>query len=465
MAEKIYDVVEIKKLVSAKLKKEFPKYKFSITTRRGGSGKIYINWYSGDFYPFKEPNVDRLSLNHFYIKDDERITYGAMRVMQKVKDITDEYNWDNSDPMTDYFDVNFYLDLYIGTSEKPFKVVSSSSKPPTSTNAENSDTTISADFDKGKLLRKEAGWSAYKKLLPDGRIVYNAFKNKETAANKDDWDVIKGEVYIESGFKWSKYGFSKWGSLSNEDVTLDSLFNVLKKYYQAPVIQEESFNAPQNYPNISYEDIKEFKAYVRSFYGVNGVYKDTYNGGFSAEKIDKAVDDYILLSNDWGGGDARDRLNVLNDYLLKDTPNKFIYGAKWDVPLLSGQIIVDTLIGYGYTVEIPFTDFIKIHLEGYPKMMINDNGGEFNLLLIGEPPSLTHITNIPYSKVENIVSPLTLAFEISEIYREQFIIKPFEENNDLQKQQVQTSITALQYLADAGDEDAKTAITALQYLL
>ena len=45
--------------------------------------------------------------------------YGHAVVGRIVK-IANQYNWDNSDSMIDYFDVNFYVHLNLGTYEKPF---------------------------------------------------------------------------------------------------------------------------------------------------------------------------------------------------------------------------------------------------------------------------------------------------------------------------------------------------------
>jgi hypothetical protein len=392
MAEKIYDVVVIKKLVAAKLKKEFPKFAFSITTRRGGRGKLYINWYRGNINPFTDANTTYVNLNHFYIKDEKRITQKAQEVMLRVKEITDEFNWDNSDMMTDYFDVNFYLDLYVGTSEKPFEVVRASSKPSSSGSVATDSSTSSANFDKGNLLRSDAGWSAYKKTLPDGRIVYNVFKEKETAANKDDWNVIKGEVYVESGFKWSKYGFSKWGSLSDENRTLNALFDVLKKYYQSNVSQSPQQTAITN----------------------------------------------------------------------NDSDKQFIYGEKYGVPKNDGQEIIVELERRGFNI-IEKTNEIIISKKSYTTTMsVYDNGGEFSLTT---DIDTTFFKSIPYDTTSGIESPIILAILIEDVYFDEIIFKDNAPSNDAEKQEIQEAITALKYLADAGDEDAKNAITALQYLL
>ena len=46
----------------------------------------------------------------------------AKEVMKNVCDFVMSYNFDDSDPMTDYFCTNFYLTLGVGTYKKPYKV-------------------------------------------------------------------------------------------------------------------------------------------------------------------------------------------------------------------------------------------------------------------------------------------------------------------------------------------------------
>lgn len=474
MAERIYDVGKIKELVAAKIKQEFPKYRFSLRIRRGGSGVIYITWLKADFYPFVDANETHLDINPYWIGDNKKITQKAKDVMQRVKDITDEYNWDNSDAMTDYFDVNFYLHLNIGSYDKPFEVVASANKPRPTQNSTSDLAT--PNFDKGKLLREGNGWKVYLKMLPDGRIVYNVFKDKETAANKSDWDAIKGEVYIESGFKWSKYGFSRWGSMTpnDENLILDALFKVLSKYYSIPTTQTQPTTTtqiqttpqqPTNNNNITLQDIKIFKEYVSSYYGKNGLYKKSYNGGFSENQIDKAVEDYILTTTYWGGGGSLDKDNV-RDILISSTNSSqnYIYGEQFGVPFDYGQKLINELINRGFQV-VEYRKAIHISKPNYPKMTIYDNGGEFrvNIVDINVNPSVIQISSkIPYDKTTGIVDTFDLANDIESLYLSDVMQS---NSSDIQKQNIQITIKGLQYLADLGNEDAKATIIGLKYLL
>jgi hypothetical protein len=46
----------------------------------------------------------------------------AWEVLHRAAEIGNAENWDNSDSQTDYFDVNYYLDINIGKWNKDFQV-------------------------------------------------------------------------------------------------------------------------------------------------------------------------------------------------------------------------------------------------------------------------------------------------------------------------------------------------------
>ena len=48
------------------------------------------------------------------------LTKEGHNMLQTVVRVAEQYNWNNSDPMTDYFDVNFYLHVDLGKWDKPF---------------------------------------------------------------------------------------------------------------------------------------------------------------------------------------------------------------------------------------------------------------------------------------------------------------------------------------------------------
>lgn len=83
--ELIYDTKEIAKIIRSHVKKRFPFVKFSITTK--GYNSINCDIINS---PFEE--------NSKYLK----------AIQEYCKLFVDSYNYNNSDSMTDYYDVNFY---------------------------------------------------------------------------------------------------------------------------------------------------------------------------------------------------------------------------------------------------------------------------------------------------------------------------------------------------------------------
>jgi hypothetical protein len=141
-SEKIHlGMKEIAKQVRTRLKEEFLWCTFSV---RKSKGSLRISLLSAPFEAFVS-EIDNLStnglttideqkkslshmrekgysqVNHYYIQTSPFYTAECKKVLQRVKDITAEYNYDNSDVQTDYFDVNFYLHLNIGDWDRPFQ--------------------------------------------------------------------------------------------------------------------------------------------------------------------------------------------------------------------------------------------------------------------------------------------------------------------------------------------------------
>ena len=100
----------------------YPKYKFSVSRHHYNSIHIYL--VKADFEAFKKDKgvVFHHDVNHYNIDNDDILTDRAKEVMKNVCDFVMSYNFDDSDPMTDYFCTNFYLTLGVGTYKKPYKV-------------------------------------------------------------------------------------------------------------------------------------------------------------------------------------------------------------------------------------------------------------------------------------------------------------------------------------------------------
>ena len=235
MANTIYDLKIVNQKIREDLKRELPNLTFSV--QKDGR-RIYLTLVSGNFKPFKALTADEekgyRGINPYYIDSEESLTDMAKDVMKKVKEIADRYNYDKSDIQSDYFDVNFYLSLNIGAYDKPYQYKPSSSttsRPPRPARPERPSQTNESD----ELLHVfKSGWKLYKRIA-NGKTVNILVKDKETQSNRDDWDAIKGEILIETGFKWTPQFqvFSKWGSMDFiKDV--EALERILFKYYVTP---------------------------------------------------------------------------------------------------------------------------------------------------------------------------------------------------------------------------------------
>lgn len=145
---------EIAKRIRKQLKTEFSDCKFSVMTEQfaGGSG-ININLMKADrkiirdFKDISERAIARLivhtrkdieqrqnesyhQLNKYVLQDEYDsdgwcngvfLTEQGHLLLQQVARIAEAYNYDDSDPQTDYFSVNFYLDIELGKWNKAFE--------------------------------------------------------------------------------------------------------------------------------------------------------------------------------------------------------------------------------------------------------------------------------------------------------------------------------------------------------
>lgn len=230
--------------IREKIKKEFPDFKFSVTKKDNGV-RIAILSAPINLLEGEENERKYISVNNFYI-DEHYKDYPEVRdVLKKIDSIASEgvtYH-----ETGDYGrQPTFYVDITIGQWDKPFEYIPKKSKR----SSEKATSSAPAKkWDRGEMLRECAGWKVYKKTLPDGRIVYNALKDKETAPNKGDWSAIKSEVYAETGFKWGRFGsFDKWGEITEsrgEDGVLSNLCELFTKYYGSKQEEPKSESSEQ----------------------------------------------------------------------------------------------------------------------------------------------------------------------------------------------------------------------------
>jgi hypothetical protein len=87
-------------------------------------------------------------------------------------------------------------------------------------------------FDRGMMIKECAGWEIYKKDYGKN-VLYSAVKKPETPKNKTDWDIIKGEIYTESGFSYKFSSLQKYGLAATITPQIEELCKILSKYYQS----------------------------------------------------------------------------------------------------------------------------------------------------------------------------------------------------------------------------------------
>lgn len=129
-----YVTKELKARVSAEIKKIMPKgTKYSISGT--GTGTLRLNIWSADTdllegvrnYNRKRAETGWMvpeKLDHVRLRYDiAKIDFGAEwnSVMKKALDILYEGNHDRSDAQVDYFDVGWYVDINLGTWDRPFQ--------------------------------------------------------------------------------------------------------------------------------------------------------------------------------------------------------------------------------------------------------------------------------------------------------------------------------------------------------
>ena len=149
--ENKYSTKDIAKWIRQTLKEELPEFKFSVTKESysGGSSITVImekspirmvrkpeevteeeilaimtgrNDTREEVLEFIKSRLDSTNhnINQYWIDSDWSLTEQGKKIAKRVLEIANKHNWDRSDPMTDYFDVNYYLDFKFGRYDKPF---------------------------------------------------------------------------------------------------------------------------------------------------------------------------------------------------------------------------------------------------------------------------------------------------------------------------------------------------------
>ena len=139
-------IADIAKEIRVACKKTAPECKFSIRIQRYAGGQsMHLALMSAPFEVFKKVDdevaelnkryrtkeeakemwqytIDKghYQVNQYHFKDNYIMTEKARKVMEFLIEITNSYNFDDSDAQIDYFHNNFYSDFSIGSWDKPF---------------------------------------------------------------------------------------------------------------------------------------------------------------------------------------------------------------------------------------------------------------------------------------------------------------------------------------------------------
>ena len=151
------DLKDIAKIVKQKLKDKYPKCVFSVTIERYSMGQslhislmksnikviqdfdkipdIALSYYENQRYTKQQIEDTQKSMYHQLNQytlleeyDNQKwcngvfLTKEGHHLLQDAVKMTSHYNYDDSDSMVDYFDVNFYLHINIGKWNKPYEL-------------------------------------------------------------------------------------------------------------------------------------------------------------------------------------------------------------------------------------------------------------------------------------------------------------------------------------------------------
>ncbi len=110
---------EMKKKLAPKIKEVCKKYGVKATLAVDRHSTLVLNVKSGkiDFSDYLNENR-KFRMVYFDPKDEKSI---AKKFIKEVRDAMSVGNWNNSDSMTDYFDVGWYVEVNIGKWDKPYE--------------------------------------------------------------------------------------------------------------------------------------------------------------------------------------------------------------------------------------------------------------------------------------------------------------------------------------------------------
>ena len=121
---------QISKEVKAELRNEFPEYKWSVRKESFSGGfSINVTIVSGPENPIATgetyAQLGKVIEDYFsgkYSSNGYELTNNGKELIERVWEIINKDNYNNSDHMTDYFSVGYYTHLDLGKRNKPFEV-------------------------------------------------------------------------------------------------------------------------------------------------------------------------------------------------------------------------------------------------------------------------------------------------------------------------------------------------------
>jgi hypothetical protein len=474
------DIKVIAKNIKAELSRKYPKYGFSVSSERGMTDSLYVAWLSADFNPFIDESTKEIGVNPYYVDRENRLNSKGLNVVKNIYETIKKYHSSRSDGY--HTSQNFYIHIKVGKWDKPFEVVGGS-------NTKSSyPKTTKKSWDSGFLIKEcPAGWSFYKKTLPDGRIVYNLKKNPETAPNKNDWSAIRGDMYIELGFKWNPRGqaFEKWGELDNEESSLTMACTILSKYYKTTEQKPEMPKAPEPTPEMPEEKEAPKKEVNESYKSIpdnpylefvevkwaEGLpqYADLFPMRFkSFKQVTKFIADNIEEMDE----STYDKHKV--EWVFKNDPEK-THSDRWDINK-KPENNPNNWVNFWAKEQF---QGIFWHVLYYSELTPDDKETKeideeyFNLTKVG-----LELTNEEFKKIVDFVCYYTYygidtfpkfksyqsrVDRVKSMFPKTFSL--FEAKEEMSKEKIEKAIRGLRVLESAGNEKAAKAIKGLEILL
>ena len=107
------------------LKKEFPKVKFQVKKNHSGSSGVEVNILKSSYdfsdFPYFDPkSFNDINIYHMHMYKDCKNFWLLERVLDIIKNGSDNKHFDMSDTQSDYFYQAFYIDFAIGNDDKGY---------------------------------------------------------------------------------------------------------------------------------------------------------------------------------------------------------------------------------------------------------------------------------------------------------------------------------------------------------